>query len=229
MSFYNTYNTFKGYSTPIVAAKHMRRMDAEIWYPGAYSADMSVVELGCGTGLVLAYLQAKDVSDITGVDHDPALADVVPKQIRTKFRVMGIDDFLNAAAAAGDTYDRVIAFDVLEHFSPEEGQQLLTRIRTILNPGGRVHLKVPNAGSPWGLQFQYGDLTHRTAFTPNSLRQLAISAGFVCLSTYPQQLGSPTRRLFGGLLHRALNTVVPTPPEIWDGNFYAILEKSPPE
>ncbi|MBT3359911.1 MAG: class I SAM-dependent methyltransferase [Rhodospirillales bacterium] len=229
MSFYNTYNTFKGYSTPIVGPKHMRRMDAEIWRPGAYSTDMAIVELGCGTGLVLAYLNAKNVADITGVDHDPALADVVPEQVRASFRVTGIDDFLNAAITAGDTYDRVIAFDVLEHFSPEQGHELLVRIAKILKPDGRIHLKVPNAGSPWGQQFQYGDLTHQTAFTPGSLRQLAISAGYVCINTYPQPLGSPTRRALSGLLHRLLNTILPTPPEIWDGNFYAVLERRPPK
>ncbi|MBL6928729.1 MAG: class I SAM-dependent methyltransferase [Rhodospirillales bacterium] len=226
MSFYNTYNTFKGYSTPIVGTKHLRKMDAEIWHPGAYSKDMAVVELGCGTGLVLAYLHDKGVRDLTGVDHDPALADIVPEQVRANFRVTGIDEFLNAAT---NTYDRVIAFDVLEHFSPEEGHDLLVRIADILKPGGRVHLKVPNAGSPWGLQFQHGDLTHRTAFTPGSLRQLAISAGYVCTNTYPQPLGSPSRRFFGNLLHRILSAILPTPPEIWDGNFYAVLERSPLE
>ena len=222
---YESYNTFKSYSTPVVKEKHIRRMDAEIWGPGGYTADMAVAELGCGTGLVLAYLQAKGIRDIAGIDQDAALTDVVPAQVRDRFRAMSIDDFLDEAIAAGNSYDRVILFDVLEHFAAEDGGRLLLRIGNILKPSGRIHLKMPNAESPWGQKFQYGDLTHRTAYTPQSLRQLADATGYDCVSAYPQPLGSRSRRFWSGLLHRLLSAILPSPPEIWDGNFYAILEK----
>jgi SAM-dependent methyltransferase len=222
---YESYNTFKSYSTPVVKEKHIRRFDAEIWRPGAYSSDMAVAELGCGTGLVLAYLHAKGVRAMVGVDQDPALETVVPEAVRGNFRAVSIEAFLDEAEPMGPAYDRVILFDVLEHFDAEDGGRLLIRIGHILKPGGRIHLKMPNAESPWGQKFQYGDLTHRTAYTPQSCRQLAIATGFECVSTYPQPLGSPSRRLWSGLLHRFLTAILPTPPEIWDGNFYAVLER----
>ncbi|MEK9725766.1 MAG: hypothetical protein VW405_20100 [Rhodospirillaceae bacterium] len=86
-----------------------------------------------------------------------------------------------------------------------------------------MHLKVPNAGSPWGQQFQYGDLTHKTAYTPESLRQQAVAAGYRCQSVYPQRLGSPARQVYDRLVHGLLDRLLTSPPEIWDGNVYALL------
>ena len=43
---------------------------------------------------------------------------------------------------------------------------------------------------------QFGDLTHKTPYTPESLRQQAIASGLRCRKTYPQRLGSPIRNAF---------------------------------
>jgi hypothetical protein len=70
----------------------------------------------------------------------------------------------------------VVIFDVLKHFSPDEATGLMAAIRAALAPGGHIILRVPDAGSPWGLRYQFGDPTHRTGSTPNRMRPLAIAS-----------------------------------------------------
>lgn len=224
MSHYDTYAEHKGYTPPQLGPKHVRRLDREIWVPGAYQPDMSVLEVGCGTGLVLAYLYEKGVRTLAGIDRDPKLAAILPASVRSRFQAADIQSYLSDAPPDAPKYDRICMFDVLEHFAPEDGCRLLMQLSRRLNPGGLIHLKVPNAGSPWGRQFQFGDLTHKTGYTPESLRQQAVAAGLVCRRQYPQKLGSPSRRIWEALIHGALNTLLTSPPEIWEGNFYALLE-----
>ncbi len=223
MPFSESYHRFKNYVTPVVRDKHIRRLDREFWEPSGCESHMSVLDIGCGTGLFLAYLESKGVGDFLGIDADPGLKPFIPEPVRDRFLVTDIFAFLDDIDAAG-TYDRVAVFDVLEHFTVEEGLRLLRGIGGVLRPGGKVIVKVPNAASPWGLQFQFGDLTHKAAYSPESLRQLAIAAGFTCSACYPHYLGSPSRQLFDRAFHGILDRVLMARPQIWLPNFFAILE-----
>ncbi len=224
--YYDTYAAHKAYVTPKLGEKHIRLFEREVWDPGKYSANMSILEIGCGTGLTLAHLHQKGVRKLIGIDHDAKLERVIPSSVASCFKNADVWAFLEAETVCKPIYDRIILFDVLEHFSPDSGLRLLSALRKRLLPGGAIHIKVPNAGSPWGLQFQFGDLTHSTAYTPESLRQQAIAAGLWCRHSYPQKLGSPIRNVWQFVIHQFLNKILPTPPEIWEGNFYAILEIS---
>lgn len=220
---YGTYASYKGYTTPELGPKHTRRFDEEIWRRADCAAGMSFLEIGCGTGAFLAFLAAKGVGRFLGIDHDPALADFVPASVRSHFACRDLWETL--ADSTLDRFDRVVALDVLEHFTADEGVRLLGAIRGTLNVGGRIVLKVPNAASPWGLSYQYGDLTHRTAFTPLAMRQMADAAGLGVLALVPQRQGSRRRMMTDALVHRFLSWSLLTPPEIWSANFYAVLEK----
>ncbi len=223
--FYGTYASHKGYATPEIGPKQIKRFDAEIWRPAECGADMSFLEIGCGTGALLAYLRQKGVTRLLGIDHDPALAEVVPATVRSDFQCRDAHDVLSDAAQG--PFDRVVLLDVLEHFSPEEALRLLQSIRGRLGPGGRVVVKVPNAGCPWGLQYQFGDLTHRTAFSPIALRQLADAAGYAPPLVYGQRQGSKRRMITDALVHRFLSWALLNPPEFWSANLYAVLAVKP--
>lgn len=220
---YGTYASYKGYSPPQLGAKHARRFHDEVWQPAQCDAAMSFLEIGCGTGLFLTYLASKGVDRFLGIDHDPALANVVPAQVRANFSCRDLWEVLADPALV--PFDRVVALDVLEHFSADEALRLLVAIRDKLTVDGRIVLKVPNAASPWGLNHQFGDLTHRTAFSPLSMRQLADAAGLGVAMIMGQRQGSRRRRLTDALVHRFLSWSLLTPPEIWSANFYAVLEK----
>jgi len=221
--FYDGYAGFKAYSTPVLKPKHTARFDRDFWRPTGCNPDMSVLEVGCGTGLFLAYLKEKGVGDFIGIDKDPELAARIPEQVAERFLAIDIWDYLSGDGA-GSRFDRVVLYDVLEHFSHEDGGKLLMLLKARLKPQGRILLRLPNMASPWGAQHQYGDLTHKAAYTPGSLRQLALSAGLTCRACFPHVEGSPTRRILDKALHGLLSRVLMTPPEIFSANFFAVLE-----
>ena len=183
---------------------------------------MAVLEIGCGTGLFLAYLQSKGVRDFLGIDRDPALAEHIPSGLLQHVRTCDAWDFLRTGAD-GRRFHRAVLFDVLEHFVPEDGAGLLSLLNAVLAPDARVLVKVPNAGSPWGGRYQFGDLTHKAAYNPGSMRQLALAAGYRCTTVWPALEGSPSRRLLDRLFHGLLSRILMTPPEIWSANFLAML------
>ncbi len=222
--FYGHYQDFKDYGTPRLKAKHLRQFDREFWVPSACVSGMAVLEIGCGTGLFLSYLREKGVADFLGIDRDPALAVHVPPEVAAHFEVADIWRFLEAGAG-GRRFDRIALFDVLEHFTADEGVRLLTALKSILRPGGRLVIRVPNMSSPWALQYQFGDLTHRAAYTPSSLGQLALAAELNLRACIPQRRGGGGRRLLDGCFHWLLARILANPPEIWSANFVAVLER----
>jgi cyclopropane fatty-acyl-phospholipid synthase-like methyltransferase len=224
MSLYDSYKTFRNFDTPTLSDKHVRRFDEEFWAPAECTPDMAVLEIGCGMGLFLAYLHAKGVETFVGIDHDPSLASAIPEAVAENFRAVDVWPFLDQGAQ-GQTFDRVVLYDVMEHFTADEARGLLELISKILNPGGRIVIKVPNAASPWGAQFQFGDLTHKTAYTAASIKQLALASGYHHLCSYPHIMGNRRRRLLDPLFHGFLGWILMTPPTIWSANFFSILEK----
>ncbi len=222
--FYQTYGASKQYTTPDLTAKHIRRFDREVWQPAGLSKDMRCLEIGCGTGQFLLYLREKGITGLEAIDHDKSLEPVIPEAVRGCFEAIDAWAFLENADSA-PAYDRIFMFDVFEHFVPEDGLKLLNGLKACLKPGGAVILKMPNASSPWGLQFQYGDLTHLAAYTPDSIRQMAVAADLTCTACWPHLLGSRSRQRLDKIVQAVLDRIVATPPEIWEGNFYARLDK----
>lgn len=221
---YRGYDRFKGYARPALTPKLVRRFDREFLDLSGCAPGMSVLEIGCGTGLFLAYLASKGFRDFLGIDPDPGLAPHIPPALAPHFRAVGWEAFL-ADGAEGRSFDCVVVYDVLEHLTHADGIRLLTALAPRLRPGARVMVKVPNAGSPWGARYQWGDITHLAAYTPSSMRQLALAAGYVCVGCFPYAEGSPTRRALDRLLHALLSRILMTPPELWSANFFARLEQ----
>ena len=186
---------------------------------------MTVLEIGCGTGQFLRYLQFKGVSKITGIDHDIALKKFIHPNVRPNFRAVDIFVYLRDLSPE-QKFDRIVLFDVLEHFDQHDGCKLLSQLTRILAENGQIVVQVPNMASPWGAQHQFGDLTHKTAYTPNSIRQLALSSGLKCFSCYPQYRGSRSRIFLEAILHTLLSKILVDAPEIWSGNFLAILQRT---
>jgi 2-polyprenyl-3-methyl-5-hydroxy-6-metoxy-1,4-benzoquinol methylase len=220
-TFYESYAATKAYTTPDLNAKHIKRFTDEVWNQADVQSTMRCLEIGCGTGHFLSFLDHMSVGDFQGIDLDPTLTDVIPAHVRNRFQVTDVHDFLKSDN--GKQFDRIFMFDVFEHFTKEDGLNLLLTLKKRLGDDGKIVLKMPNAGSPFGLQFQFGDLTHLTGYTTDSIRQMAIAAGMRLERCYPHLLGSPGRRRTDAMMQAILNKLIASPPEIWEGNFYAIL------
>ena len=225
LNFYGGYEDFKEYQTPDLRKKHIAQFDREFWTISECTSDMSVLEIGCGAGQFLRYLAHKEVQFFRGLDQDPALSEYIHTDVAGNFVVSDAFEYF-ADLGTADDYNRVVMFDVLEHFSVEDGANLLSTIKSHLTSDGQIIIRVPNMASPWGGQYQYGDLTHKAAYTPSSMRQLAGSLGLFCSAVYPQKRGSRSRSLLQNILQGTLNKMLVDPPEIWSANFIAVLEIS---
>ncbi len=221
---YEKYSDFKEYQTPSLNSKHIDQFNREFWTPSGCSTSDTVLELGCGTGQFLSYLKYKNVEEFLGIDQDPRLKPFIPKEVTDNFKVKKIEDFL-LEENWQNHFSKIVLFDVLEHFSYVDGENLLKILKPILTDNGKIIIRVPNMSSPWGGQYQFGDLTHLAAYTPNSLYQLAMIAGYRIKSIHPQISGSPIRRITDPIIHNILSKLLMTTPRIWSANFIAILEK----
>lgn len=133
-----------------------------------------ILELGCGQGQVLDFLNEQGFSSVEGVDTSKEQV-MVAKRYGLQVYHSDVFDFLHASHQG---YDLVLAIDFIEHFTRQELIQLLYGIKEILNKGGHLILRTPNGQGIFVGQIIYGDLTHLTILTPQSLRQILRFTGF---------------------------------------------------
>jgi SAM-dependent methyltransferase len=156
-----------------------------------------VLDVGCATGYLAAELVARGCT-VVGVEFDPVAA----QQARAVCREVVVGDLeseavradvARAVAAAGGV-DAVICADVLEHL--RDPWTVLAWLRTLLDPGGRAVISVPNIAH-WTARrallrgrFDYRDFglfdrTHLRFFTRASAWELAHRAGFAVQAEHP--------------------------------------------
>jgi SAM-dependent methyltransferase len=85
---------------------------------------------------------------------------------------------------APDSFDVVLASNLLEHFSPDTAAKVVDTVARLLQPEGRFILIQPNFRYSWRRYFD--DYTHRSIFTDVSLPALLRAAGFDILTVKPR-------------------------------------------
>lgn len=219
--FYGVYDRHRTYVQAEVRRKHRREFTANLWTPAGFRPGMRVLELGCGVGLFLAFLLSMGVEDVTGVEMDAKAKHFMPPDLAARVHTATFAEFLADPLIA--PFDRIVLLDVFEHFDPGEGVALLRRLRPLLKSGGKLVIRVPNMASPWGLQYQYNDLTHKGQYAPGNIRQLALAAGWETEACRPYRRGSTMRRLTDIAFEWVMNHVLTDPPPVWTANFVAVL------
>jgi len=127
--FYAVYDRHRTYVRAEVKKKHLAEFGRNLWVPGAFSPQHRILELGCGCGLFLAFIEAKGCKDFLGVEMDAKAKQFMPPSIAERVSTTTFDDFFDSYD--GPRFDRVVMLDVFEHFSPSEGVALLRRITAI--------------------------------------------------------------------------------------------------
>jgi SAM-dependent methyltransferase len=138
--------------------------------------DCSIVDVGCGSGALLLFLQEAGYVNTIGVETSPDQVEFA-RQLGVRSVLFGdLVPFLRNSS--GEVFDVVVAFDVIEHFCKDEVLEIMDHAYRVLRPGGRLIVHVPNAEGIFGSRIFWSDFTHEMAFTRESLRQLACACGF---------------------------------------------------
>ena len=166
-----------------------------------------VLDLGCGTGNVLAYLDA-DKKHITPVGVDSSTSQIAIAQKFLPELEIHCTDGLEFLEANPGAFGGIICTDVFEHIPGKEllGRWVLSALEA-LQPGGFLFCRMPNGASIISGYCRYRDLTHECSFTSSSVLQLLESAGFIDCKIRPIRLPHFTgkARLFiEHWLHRAI-------------------------
>lgn len=101
-------------------------------------AEVSVLDIGCGSGLITGQLQKKGYT-VKGLDFSPTAVEKARKQGITA-DVCDLDEGLTTETDA--THDVVWAGDIIEHVFDPMG--LLKEIHRVLKPNGIIILSIPS-------------------------------------------------------------------------------------
>ncbi|MFN8543721.1 MAG: class I SAM-dependent methyltransferase [Candidatus Binatia bacterium] len=102
----------------------------------------AVLDLGCGTGtLAILVKQACPQAIVVGLDGDPQVLAIA----RTKVATAGVDVVICEGMAFAPpfpaaSFDRVLSTLVLHHLTTAEKRTALRAVRTLLRPGGELHV-----------------------------------------------------------------------------------------
>jgi 2-polyprenyl-3-methyl-5-hydroxy-6-metoxy-1,4-benzoquinol methylase len=135
--------------------------------------DAAVLDAACGAGELLHYLLSRGYRSAEGVDL--SAEQIAQARASGLSNVRQADMFAHLQQSPA-RYQLVIASHVLEHLHKDEVVRCLRALRGALRPGGRIVVLTPNAGSPLGLPYSFGDFTHEVHFTAMSLAQVAAMA-----------------------------------------------------
>lgn len=127
------------------------------------------LDFGFGSGALLAWAKSKG-SDIAGIEIQTSLIDAAAQlQIQAYSSISQINDV---------TFDVISFFDVLEHLTKGEIQELLQETYRISKPGCTIIIRVPNCQSPAGLANQFADPTHISMLSGPIVKALLEDARF---------------------------------------------------
>lgn len=156
---------------------------AHIRFKDLLPKDKSIrlVDLGCGSGHFLYYLQKKGYLNTEGIDVSSEQLDIARKH---GIKNVKEADFFEYLPQHPNTFDVVIANDIIEHLKKEEVLHFLDIVHCALNLGGIVLISTINVSSIFGARLRYIDFTHEVGFTPESLMQVMRVCGFENVKTY---------------------------------------------
>jgi SAM-dependent methyltransferase len=158
----------------------------------------SILDVGCGTGEVLAAAKERgwDVTGVEPIAKEAAFA-------RDERNVTVLTSTLEDSGLPMHAFDVVSAFHVLEHMA--QPTEFLRSIARWAKPGGHIVIEVPNFDGRARLRSeQFGGwrhlrpLEHINHFTPATLRQTFARAGIEPVATAsPTYTGPPQTPLEG--------------------------------
>lgn len=136
----------------------------------------NLLELGAGYGEFSKSIRA---ARKWALDQNPALAEYWGAGITPL-----IQQALDPLPLAADTVDVVFASNFFEHFTLEEGREILSEASRVLRRGGRLIVVQPNFRLEPRRYFD--DYTHKTIYTDNGFQDFLKSQGWRIVHAEPR-------------------------------------------
>lgn len=106
----------------------------DVFYKNKISHDAKIIDIGCGSGEILAFLKKRGYSKLYGIDKSKSMVDLAKAELDGKARLFEID-FLNFKSKK--TFDVVIcSMDVINHINKDGIVKFFKKIRNILRKNG---------------------------------------------------------------------------------------------
>ncbi len=135
---------------------------------GARASDLTIIDVGCGTGATLAALD--DLGMAVGIDRSPQALHYCQRR--------GLKRLLLATAEAlplgSQVADVVLALDILEHIRDDGAT--VRELARLLRPGGLLIVTVPAVPELWSEHDEA--LDHLRRYRAKRLRHILARAGF---------------------------------------------------
>jgi len=203
--------------------KHLQQFDCEFAHLSRSDNSMSVLEIGCGTGIFLRYLEARGYKEIVGVDMDEGLKEALND---LKVSEIYFGDILDALENELDNrrFDRIVMFDVAEHIQLPALITLMANLRQHLKADGLLIMRVPNIESPWGHRMFYVSFEHVIPLGPGRMMELGLLSVWECVDCFPQEPQKALRKLKERILAAIFSSLLSYHPKIWTANLIAVYK-----
>lgn len=162
----------------------------------------SILDIGCGSGSLIAALKDKGFSRIVGMDLSEEQVSIAHKMGIVEVQLADAFDFLRSS---NEQFDVITGMDIIEHFSKDELVDILQLIRSRLKPGAVTLFRTPNLDAPFASVFAYGDFTHETFLNASSAQQVFLATGFSSVRVYSSHMH--VKGSFKKFLRRILVTI----------------------
>lgn len=152
-----------------------------------------ILDIGCGLGEFLFWLQQKGYRNFWGVDVSQQMLDIAKQNASAKVKkISSIKEFLGSEK---EGYDLIVMNDVIEHLVKSEIIDDLEATRNALKKGGKLIIKTNNLAAITGARMRYSDFTHEVGLTEYSLKQILALVGFsdVVVKPFAMPLTNPFR------------------------------------
>ncbi|OGU34415.1 MAG: hypothetical protein A2068_09730 [Ignavibacteria bacterium GWB2_35_6b] len=127
------------------------------------------LELGCGIGGFLNFLNSKKEVVYLGVDTSEEQLSVCKQYVTDNVVLADAIDFLKQNESS---YDYIILFDFIEHLKKESIVDFVKLLYDNLNIGGKIIVRTPNMAYLFASYSRYLDFTHEFGFTEESITQV---------------------------------------------------------
>lgn len=147
------------------------------FFKNKINKNSSILDLGCGYGSFLFFLQSHGYQTVTGVDISAEEIAICKKLFKSyTFHQADIHEYIHST---DKKFDVIYLSHVLEHIKKEDLFGFIDGIKNILTDDGFLVIVVPNSSAYFNAAAnRYGDLTHEIGFTDISLRQMLMVAEF---------------------------------------------------